>query len=160
MINYSTQNRDTIQEYNVKFTPPTQTIDETKADLVKRFTHFKNPKDRYKYLIDMGKQLQNLSEEFQTEDNRIHGCQSQVWIHIEEHNGRLYMQAKSDAAIVSGLIALLLKLYNGRTPEEIVHTPLDFLGEIGLLQQLSPNRSTGLYHMIKRIQSEGKKRLS
>jgi len=143
----------------VNFTPPPQSIDDVKADLVKRFTHFENPKDRYKYLIDMGKQLQNLDESFQTDENRIHGCQSQVWIHIKEKDGRLYMQAKSDAAIVSGLIALLLKIYHGRTPEEIVNTPLDFLGQIGLLQQLSPNRSTGLYHMIQRIQSEGKKRL-
>jgi len=143
----------------VNFTLPTQNIEETKADLVKRFTHFSNPKDRYKYLIDMGKVLQSLDESFQTEENRIHGCQSQVWIHIEEKEGRLFMQAKSDAAIVSGLIALLLKIYNGRTPEEVANTPLDFLGEIGLLQQLSPNRSTGLYHMIKRIQSEGQKRV-
>ncbi len=144
----------------MNFTPPSHSIDDVKADLVKRFTHFENPKDRYKYLIDMGKQLQNLNEAFQTDENRIHGCQSQVWIHIEEQDGRLFMQAKSDAAIVSGLIALLLKIYNGRTPKEIVNTPLDFLGEIGLLQQLSPNRSTGLYHMIQRIQSEGKKRLA
>ncbi|NPA72896.1 MAG: SufE family protein [Gammaproteobacteria bacterium] len=143
----------------MNFTLPTQNIEETKADLVKRFTHFSNPKDRYKYLIDMGKVLQSLDESFQTEENRIHGCQSQVWIHIEEKEGRLFMQAKSDAAIVSGLIALLLKIYNGRTPEEVANTPLDFLGEIGLLQQLSPNRSTGLYHMIKRIQSEGQKRV-
>ncbi len=143
----------------MNFTVPTQSIEETKADLVKRFTHFENPKDRYKYLIDMGKQLQNLDESFQTDENRIHGCQSQVWIHIEEKDGRLFMQAKSDAAIVSGLIALLLRIYNGRTPEEIATTSLDFLGQIGLLQQLSPNRSTGLYHMITRIQGEGKKRL-
>ncbi|WP_019556810.1 SufE family protein [Thiomicrorhabdus arctica] len=140
------------------YTLPTKTIDETKADLVKRFTHFANPKDRYKYLIDMGKQLQMLDEDFQTEENRIHGCQSQVWIHIEEKDGHLFMQAKSDAAIVSGLIALLLRIYHGRTPQEVATTPLEFLGEIGLLQQLSPNRSTGLYHMIKRIQAEGQRR--
>ncbi|MDG6777510.1 SufE family protein [Thiomicrorhabdus sp. zzn3] len=144
----------------MELTPPQQTIEEVQNDLVKRFTHFANPKDRYKYLIDMGKQLQQMDSSFETEENRIHGCQSQVWIHIEEHDGRLYMQAKSDAAIVSGLIALLLRVYNGRTPEEIVSAPLEFLGKIGLLQQLSPNRSTGLYHMIKRIQSEGQKRLS
>ena len=142
------------------FTPPTQTIDEVQADLVKRFTHFSNPKDRYRYLIDMGKHLHNMDASFQTEANRIHGCQSQVWINIEEHDGHLYMQAKSDAAIVSGLIALLLKIYNGRTPTEVVKTPLAFLGKIGLLQQLSPNRSTGLYHMIKRIQAEGAKRVA
>jgi len=101
-----------------------------------------------------------LDDSYQTEENRIHGCQSQVWIHIEENNGRLFMQAKSDAAIVSGLIALLLRIYNGRTPQEVATAPLEFLGKIGLLQQLSPNRSTGLYHMIKRIQAEGQKRIA
>lgn len=143
----------------MEFIPPQQSIEEVQADLVKRFTHFANPKDRYKYLIDMGKQLQQMDNGFATEENRIHGCQSQVWIHIEEHDGRLYMQARSDAAIVSGLIALLLRVYNGRTPQEVASAPLEFLGKIGLLQQLSPNRSTGLYHMIKRIQAEGQKRL-
>jgi cysteine desulfuration protein SufE len=140
-------------------TPPKQTIEEAQKDLVKRFTHFDNWKDRYKYLIDMGKNLQALPDEFKTEENRIHGCQSQVWINIEEEDGRLYMQATSDAAIVAGLIAMLLRIYNGRTPEEIASAPLDFLAEIGLLQHLSPNRSTGLYHMIKRIQSEAQQRL-
>ncbi|QCU89697.1 SufE family protein [Thiomicrorhabdus sediminis] len=142
------------------YTVPQKTIAQVQEDLVKRFTHFTNPKDRYKYLIDMGKTLQNMDASFETEENRIHGCQSQVWIHIEENDGRLFMEAKSDAAIVSGLIALLLKFYNGRTPEEVATAPLDFLGQIGLLQQLSPNRSTGLYHMIKRIQAEGQQRVA
>ncbi len=139
--------------------PADKTIDEAQKDLVKRFTHFDNWKDRYKYLIDMGKVLQSMPDEFKTENNRIHGCQSQVWINFEEKDNILYMQATSDAAIVSGLIALLLKIYNGRSPQEIVNTPLDFLGEIGLLKQLSPNRSTGLYHMIKRIKSEATARI-
>jgi cysteine desulfuration protein SufE len=142
----------------VDYTVPAKSIEEVKADLIKRFTHFANPKDRYKYLIDMGKTLQAMDDAFQTEENLIHGCQSQVWIHIEEKDGRLFMEAKSDAAIVSGLIALLLKIYHGRTAHEVATTPLDFLGQIGLLQQLSPNRSTGLYHMIKRIQHEGQTR--
>lgn len=138
---------------------PQLSLSETQADLTKRFTHFENWKDRYKYLIDMGKHLQKMPDEAKTEANRIHGCQSQVWIDIIEKDGRLYMQAMSDAAIVSGLIALLLRIYNGRTPQEIVDAPLDFLAEIGLLQHLSPNRSTGLYHMIKRIQAEAQARL-
>lgn len=142
-----------------QLTPADKTLDQVQADLIKRFTHFDNWKDRYKYLIDMGKTLQALPDEFKTEENRIHGCQSQVWIHIQEDKGVLYMQATSDAAIVSGLIALLLKVYNGRTPQEIQTAPLEFLGTIGLLQQLSPNRSTGLYHMIKRIQAEAAARL-
>ncbi len=135
-------------------------IADVQADLIKRLNHFDNWKDRYKYIIDMGKQLQTLPEDFKTEENRIHGCQSQVWIHIEERDGRLYLQASSDAAIVAGLIALLLRVYSGRTPEEIINMPLDFLAQTGLLQHLSPNRSTGLYHMIKRIQAEAQSRLT
>ncbi|KUJ75847.1 Fe-S metabolism protein SufE [Thiomicrospira sp. XS5] len=143
----------------MNYQPAEKSIADVQADLVKRFTHFDNWKDRYKYLIDMGKVLQKMPDEYKTEDNRIHGCQSQVWIHIEEKDGVLYMDAMSDAAIVSGLIALLLKIYNGRTPKEIKEAPLDFLADIGLLQHLSANRSTGLYHMIKRIQSEASARL-
>ncbi|MDX1795085.1 MAG: SufE family protein [Hydrogenovibrio sp.] len=143
----------------MNYTPASKTIEEVQADLVKRFTHFDNWKDRYKYLIDMGKTLQAMPDEFKTEENRIHGCQSQVWFHIEEKDGILYMEATSDAAIVSGLIALLLKIYHGRSPQEIASAPLDFLAQIGLLQHLSPNRSTGLYHMIKRIQAEAASRL-
>lgn len=134
-------------------------IDEVQADLIKRLNYFENWKDRYKYIIDMGKQLDAMPEEYKTEANRIHGCQSQVWIHIEERDGRLYMQATSDAAIVAGLIAVLLRVYSGRTPNEIVNMPLDFLSQTGLLQHLSPNRSTGLYHMIKRIQAEAQARV-
>lgn len=134
-------------------------IDEVQADLIKRLNYFENWKDRYKYIIDMGKQLDAMPEEYKTEANRIHGCQSQVWIHIEERDGRLYMQATSDAAIVAGLIAVLLRVYSGRTPNEIINMPLDFLSQTGLLQHLSPNRSTGLYHMIKRIQAEAQARV-
>ncbi len=136
-----------------------KTYQEIQQDLVKRFTHFENWKDRYKYLIDMGKTLQAMPDEFKTEENRIHGCQSQVWIHIEERDGVLNLQATSDATIVSGLIALLLKFYNNRTAKEVSEIPLDFLGEIGLIQHLSSNRSTGLYHMIKRIRDEASARL-
>ncbi len=128
-------------------------------DLIKRLNYFDNWKDKYKYIIDMGKQLQALPDEYKTDANRIHGCQSQVWIHIEEREGKLYLQATSDAAIVAGLIAILLKVYSGRTPQEIIAMPMNFLSETGLLQHLSPNRSTGLYHMIKRIQAEAQARL-
>lgn len=143
----------------MNMTPATQSIEAVQGDLVKRFTHFDNWKDRYKYLIDMGKTLQKMGDDYKTEANRIHGCQSQVWIHVEEKDGILYIEAMSDAAIVSGLIALLLRVYNGRKPEEILAAPLEFLGKIGLLQHLSSNRSTGLYHMIKRIQAEAQQRV-
>lgn len=128
-------------------------------DLIKRLNYFTDWKDKYKYIIDLGKQLPKFNEADKTEANRIHGCQSQVWIKIEERDGHLFMQAVSDAAIVSGLIAILLKVYSGRSPQEILDMPLDFLSETGLLQHLSANRSTGLYHMIKRIQAEAQARV-
>jgi cysteine desulfuration protein SufE len=134
-------------------------MNEQQADLVKRLNYFENWKDKYKYIIDLGKQLPTYPDELKTEANRIHGCQSQVWIDIQHQDGRLAMQATSDAAIVAGLIAILLRVYNGLTPQEIINTPLDFLAKTGLLQHLSPNRSTGLYHMIKRIQAEAQARV-
>ncbi|SFR53108.1 SufE family protein [Thiomicrospira sp. ALE5] len=137
----------------------TQALDAHQQDLVTRLNYFTNWKDKYKYIIDLGKQLAPFPEALKTEENRIHGCQSQVWISIEEQDGKLQMQATSDAAIVSGLIAILLRVYNDHTPEQIINTPLDFLATTGLLQHLSPNRSTGLYHMIKRIQAEAQARV-
>jgi cysteine desulfuration protein SufE len=137
-----------------------QTLDAQQQDLVNRLNYFSNWKDKYKYIIDLGKQLTPFPDELKTEDNRIHGCQSQVWIAINEQDGKLQLQATSDAAIVSGLIAILLKVYHDHTPEQILNTPLDFLATTGLLQHLSPNRSTGLYHMIKRIQTEAQARIT
>lgn len=134
-------------------------IQATQQDLIKRLNYFENWKDKYKYIIDLGKQLPKFPEEQKTEANRIHGCQSQVWITIEEQDGKLVMQAVSDATIVSGLLAILLKVYSGRTPQQILDMPMDFLSQTGLLQHLSSNRSTGLYHMIKRIQAEAQARV-
>ena len=134
-------------------------IENVQAELIKRLNYFDNWKDKYKYLIDMGKQLPPFDDALKTETNLIHGCQSQVWIDIDYRDGRLFLKATIDAAIVAGLIALLLKVYSGRTPQEIINMPMDFLSQTGLLQHLSPNRSTGLYHMIKRIQAEAQTRL-
>lgn len=137
-------------------TIPDKSIEDVQKALVEQLKKYDNWKDRYKLLIDMGKKLQDMPEAYKTEENRIHGCQSQVWLHTEEKDGRLFFTGMSDAAIVSGLVAMLLQVYNGRTPEEILKAPLDFLKEMGLLQHLSPNRANGLYHMIKRIQKEAK----
>ena len=139
----------------MKTQPSEQDIEAVQRELVAHFTRYDNWKNRYRLLIEMGKQL-NMPEAWRTEENRIHGCQSQVWLHAEEKDGRLYFHGISDAAIVSGLVAMLLQVYSGRTPEEILKAPLDFLKEMGLLQHLSPNRANGLYHMIKRIQKIAK----
>lgn len=112
---------------------------------------FEDWMDRYQYLIDLGRRLPEFPEELQTEENRIRGCQSQVWFVAQEHDGRLDFQAISDAAIVSGLIALLLRLYSGRRPQDILDTPPDFVSALQLESHLSPTRSNGLAAMIKAI---------
>ena len=107
--------------------------------------------DRYQYIIDMGKQLPTFPETLKTPENKIQGCQSNVWIHHERQGDMLHFQATSDAAIVSGLIAVLMRIYNDRPPAEIVATPPAFLEELGLDKHLSPTRSNGLHAMLKRI---------
>jgi len=132
-------------------TAPKEDIQTAIDALVERFAFFTDWKDRYQYLIDLGKKLPAFDPVWESDDNRIHGCQSQVWLHVAQEEGRFYLYAKSDASIVAGMIALILWVYNGRTGEEILNTPLDFLGKIGLLQHLSPSRANGLYNMIKQL---------
>lgn len=120
-------------------------------ELVADFELFEDWMDRYQYLIDLGRRLPDFPDELRTEDNRIRGCQSQVWFVARECDGRLYFEAISDAAIVSGLIALLLRLYSGRKPQDILDTPADFVAALELESHLSPTRSNGLYAMLEAI---------
>lgn len=120
-------------------------------ELISDFELFEDWMDRYQYLIDLGRRLPEFPEEQRTEDNRIRGCQSQVWFVAEEKDGRLEFRAISDAAIVSGLIALLLRLYSGRYPQDILDTPPDFVTALQLESHLSPTRSNGLSSMLKAI---------
>ena len=107
--------------------------------------------DRYQYLIDLGKRLPEFPETDKTEANKIKGCQSQVWFTAEKKGDKLYFRAISDAAIVSGLIALLLRIYSDRRPGEIIDTPANFILELQLEQHLSPTRSNGLAAMMNAI---------
>lgn len=120
-------------------------------ELIEDFEMFEDWMDRYQYLVDLGRRLPEFPEEFRTEANRIRGCQSQVWFVASKNNGRLEFQAISDAAIVSGLIALLLRLYSGRYPQDILDTPPDFVKALQLESHLSPTRSNGLASMLKAI---------
>ena len=118
---------------------------------IDEFSLFDDWMDRYQYLIDLGRRLPEFPEELRTEANLIRGCQSQVWFVPEQRDGRLYFRAISDAAIVSGLIALLLKLYDGRYPQDILDTPPDFVTALQLQNHLSPTRSNGLSSMLNAI---------
>jgi len=120
-------------------------------EIVETFSLFEDWTDRYQYIIDLGKQLPPLPEEYKTEDYRLKGCQSQVWIKTELVDGRLQIRATSDSAIVSGLIALLLRVYDNRRPGDIIATPPDFIRRIELESHLSPTRSNGLSAMIQQI---------
>ena len=126
-------------------------IQVAQQELIDDFSLFEDWMDRYQYLIDMGRRLPEFPKDQQTDENRIRGCQSQVWFVATKKDGRLYFEAISDAAIVSGLIALLLRLYNGRKPEDILNTPPDFVSALQLEAHLSPTRSTGLSSMLAAI---------
>lgn len=126
-------------------------IEQAQEELIDEFRIFDNWVDRYQYIIDLGKNMPEFPEQWRTEENRVHGCQSQVWLKTHRSNGRMGFQAISDSAIVSGLIAILTRVYSDRDPEDIVSTPPDFIKAIGLDQHLSPTRSNGLHSMIKVI---------
>lgn len=122
-------------------------------ELVEEFQFFDNWMDRYQYLIDLGRRLPELDESELVDANKIKGCQSQVWFVAAEKDGRLEFRAVSDAAIVSGLIALLLRIYSGRLPQDILDTPPDFVVALELEQHLSATRSNGLGAMLKAIRN-------
>ena len=131
----------------------TNEVQAAQEELIEEFQFFDDWMDRYQYLIDMGRRLPEFPAEHRVDANKIRGCQSQVWFVAEQNDGRLEFQAISDAAIVSGLIALLLRIYSGRRPQEILETPPDFIDALGLQQHLSPTRSNGLASMLKAIRN-------
>lgn len=129
----------------------TSEVQAAQREVIEEFRFFEDWMDRYQYLIDLGRRLPEFPENLKTDENRIRGCQSQVWFVAEEKEGRLEFRAISDAAIVTGLIALLLRLYNGRYPKDILDTPPDFVSALELESHLSPTRSNGLSSMLKAI---------
>ena len=126
-------------------------ISERQSQIVAEFAGLASWEDRYKKLIDLGKALPHLPDEKKIEDFKVKGCQSQVWIHAHVQDGRVIFEADSDALLVRGLVALLLRVYSGATPAEILKTPPDFVREIGLESKLSPSRANGLFSMIKQM---------
>jgi cysteine desulfuration protein SufE len=131
----------------------TSEVAEAQKELIEEFQFFDNWMDRYQYLIDLGRRLPEFPESDRIDDNKIRGCQSQVWFVASKHDGRLEFRAISDAAIVSGLIAMLLRIYSGRQPRDILDTPPDFVSALQLEAHLSPTRSNGLASMLKAIRN-------
>jgi len=126
------------------------TIDQLKTE----FGFFSDWTERYQYLIEMGARMPLYPADKQNDDHLFRGCQSQVWLADEFRDGQIWLQGTSDSKIVQGLIALLLRVYSGRTPSEILAIDPDFLRELGLAEHLSPNRSTGLFNMVEAIRKK------
>lgn len=127
------------------------TVTETQAEIVDEFAFFEDWADKYKYIIDLGKDLEAFPEAQRTDENKVRGCQSQVWLHAEAQEGKVKFWGDSDAMIVKGLVALLLRVFSGHTPQEILESDTKFLEEIGLGTHLSPTRTNGLFSMVKQI---------
>ncbi len=120
-------------------------------ELVDEFSFFEDWADKYAHIIDLGKNMPPLEDHWKTPEHLIKGCQSNVWLHAELKEGLVYYYADSDAIIVKGLIGLLVRIFSGQPPAEIVHADLSFMNQIGLQQHLSPTRSNGLASMVKQI---------
>ncbi len=127
------------------------TIEEIQAELVDEFEIFDDWMARYEYVIDLGKQLPDFPEGWKTEENKIQGCQSQVWLNMRLENERMLIDGISDAAIVSGLVAIVLRVYSGQKPQDILDAKPDFIKDIGFTDHLSPTRSNGLHSMLRTI---------
>ena len=127
------------------------TIEESQQEIIEEFIEMDDWMDRSQLLIDMGEEQAPLPAEEKNESNLIDGCQSRVWIVCDEQDGRLHFRAESDALIVKGIIALLIRVINDHTPQEILDAKLHFIDDIGLREHLSPTRSNGLLAMIKQI---------
>lgn len=133
----------------------TPTIADEARALEEEFALFDDWRDKVEYIIELGKDLPPLPDALKTEANKVRGCQSQVWMaaELEPASRRIRLHADSDAVLVKGLISLLLRLYDGRTPEEILANPPKVLEKVGLSKFLTPGRSNGLYSMVARIRS-------
>lgn len=126
-------------------------IEKIQQEIIEEFAVYEDWMDKYSYLIELGNELENLDPKDKNDQNLIKGCQSRVWLVADYKNGKIEFRGESDAVIVKGLVALLLRVVSGRTPKEIMDNDLHFIDDIGLKQHLSPTRSNGLLAMVKQI---------
>ena len=127
------------------------TINELQDEVIEEFSEFTDWMDKYQLLIDLGNDLEPLDEKYKTESNLIDGCQSRVWLQADYEDGVIKLQSESDALIVKGIIALLIRVVGNHTPDEILQSELYFIERIGLKDHLSPTRSNGLLAMVKQV---------
>lgn len=128
-------------------------IQEKETEIIDEFAIYEDWMEKYEYIIELGKDLPAIDEKYKTDDFIVKGCQSRVWLMAEMKENKVYFTADADAIIAKGLIALLVRVFSGETPETIVGDDLDFIKEIGLQEHLSPTRSNGLASMIKKMKT-------
>lgn len=126
-------------------------IKDIQNEIIDEFSMFDEWDERYQYVIDLGKSLPLIEEEYKTDDNIIKGCQSKVWLHAEQEDGNVVFTADSDAILTKGLIAIMIRVFSGQKPADILEADTAFVDEIGLKEHLSPTRANGLVSMIKQI---------
>ncbi|MFD1062717.1 SufE family protein [Winogradskyella litorisediminis] len=127
------------------------TIEEIQNEIIEEFSMFEDWEERYQYMIDLGKTLPLIEDEYKTEDNIIKGCQSKVWVHAEMDDDKVAFTADSDAIITKGIIAILIRVFSNQNPKAIIEANTDFIDKIGLKEHLSPTRANGLVSMIKQL---------
>lgn len=130
-----------------------KTIEETEKEIVEEFSLFDSWDDKYEYIIDLGKRLPPLEDQYKTDENRVRGCQSTVWLVADSKDGKIFYKAESDAVIVKGLISLLIRVLSGHTPDEIINARLGFIQDIGMTTHLAQTRSNGLLSMVKQMKN-------
>lgn len=128
-------------------------IQDTENEIIEEFGLFDTWDDKYEYIIDLGKKLAPLADEYKTDANRVRGCQSTVWLHADYEDGKIIFTADSDAVIVKGLISMLIRVLSGHTPDEILEAKLDFIQKIGMTTHLAQTRSNGLLSMLKQMKN-------
>ncbi|CAN5171091.1 SufE family protein [soil metagenome] len=130
-----------------------KTIEAIEKEIVEDFLLFDSWDDKYEYIIDLGKKLQPLEDNYKIDENRVRGCQSTVYLVADYRDGKVFYKAESDAMIVKGLISMLIRVLSGNTPDEIIEAKLDFIREIGMTTHLAQTRSNGLLAMLKQMKN-------
>jgi cysteine desulfuration protein SufE len=131
-----------------------KSIKEIEQEIIDDFLLFESWEEKYEYIIDLGKKLTPVEEKIKTEEYKIKGCQSSVWIHSTFQDGKVFFEGDSDAIIVKGLVSLMIKVLSGQSPKDIVEAPLEFINSIGLSSHLAQTRSNGLRSMIKQMKMD------
>jgi len=130
-----------------------RTIEEIEKEIAEEFSLFDSWDDKYEYIIDLGKKLSPLEDQYKMDENRVRGCQSIVWLVADYRDGKIFYKAESDAVIVKGLISMLIRVLSGQSPDNIIQAKLNFIQQIGMTTHLAQTRSNGLLAMVKQMKN-------